>query len=1112
MRHATPLFTHANFKTEFYRSTPSAKSLAVLAFSVLFLGVSGFAQSGTMSTFAGLSSTVKGSNASAAPDVTIAVGTLDYCEHVNSEYQCWYKGGANANQPVNFLGSAIPKTDSGPWSQNSNNGGNTPNCPTAFSPNSQMLHDNVYNLWIMEKRITSKLNGNNYMCVAISNVEDVSSTSPAFAWFAFEYNLDLVIPLNSHGNYYYPDYPQTGLWQDSTSTAPPYTAATDQAMWISYDLQDPNNGDNINGVLVCAVDLAGLRASTSSPYKNNSHTPACTVAHPLVVYTQRRSWVPANNSDTTPPISTDGEMFTYMIEPVENKTSYLTDPNHTQGVEQWTINWTATPPTPTFVNSWDQPSTQPNGDQLGCFNPLNYYDTVCVPQPSTSTTGIYIDSVADRMQQFFHYTSNNGQGSIWTSAHAIQINPNATDFSQTEADIRILQRNTAYPNAVYVAADYPTLDPVDPNAYVVLPSIVRDKVGNLQGILGISGTGSDEHPGLDSYNFIPGSLTEGTYGYIASPLTDGDAEDTDSLGYRWGDWYSAVLDPSDGCTVWVAGEYLPVNRTTEPYWYTEMAKLPPMNSCLGPVTLSNVSLNFGDIQVGVKSSPIVVTVTNNETVALNITGISTGGGVFTQTNTCGQPLAPNGGTCTISVYFTPTATGTATGTLMVTDGAGNSPQTASLTGIGATSAISLSPGTLAFGNQVLNLASAGQAITVTNSGFVNLTVNSVVASGGYSQTSNCAGATLTPGQTCTITVTFAPTIVGSMPGAITVNDTAVGAPHVVGLTGSGILALSMSGNITFAATNVGSTATAQTMSLTNNQSQTLTFTWATSGDFSAVGSTSNPCNGTLAAKAKCSFLVSFTPTTNGIIKGNLTITPTPSGNIVAGGLTGTGQNGATSPLTFSPASLSFGSVGITTSSAKTVTIKNASAATIDISSVTGSGYFVVTPSGATPCGGNLLVGKTCTVTVTFTPLVTGSIIGGVTVIDNASISTQVQDAAGTGVMDITLTPASISFGTVSIGSTSAVSVVTVTNNLPTAVPITSVVASGDFISTAGGGIPCGTSVLANSTCTLGVEFSPSVTGSISGALTFSYAAGSSPQVVSLSGTGGTSNNSSTKSD
>ena len=173
-------------------------------------------------------------------------------------------------------------------SQNSNNGGATPNCPTAFSPNSQMLHDNVYNVWIIEKRITSKLagatNGNNFMCVAISNMEDVSSAS--FSWFAFEYDLDLVIPLNSRGNYFYPDYPQSGLWQSSTTSTPPYTPASDQAMWITYDLQDPNASSNINTVLICAVDLAGLRASTSNPYVNNSHTPACTLAFPLDPYTQ----------------------------------------------------------------------------------------------------------------------------------------------------------------------------------------------------------------------------------------------------------------------------------------------------------------------------------------------------------------------------------------------------------------------------------------------------------------------------------------------------------------------------------------------------------------------------------------------------------------------------------------------------------------------------------------------------------------------------------------------------------------------------------------------------------------------------------------------------------
>ena len=793
-------------------------------------------------------------------------------------------------------------------------------------------------------------------------------------------------------------------------------------------------------------------------------------------------------------------MFTYLIEPPKDSVSYLTDPNHTQGVEQWTIDWTAATPAPTLVNSWDLPSTQSGGDQLGCFNRGNYYGTICIPQPSTSTSGIMIDSVADRMQQFFHYTSNGGQGSIWTSAHAIQIVPNPSNFTQTEADVRLLQRNPTAPNAVYVAADYPILDPADSTAYVFLPSVVRDKVGNLQGILGVSGSGTNQHPGLDSLNFNPTTLQAGTYGYIASPITDGDAQNVGTLSYRWGDWYSAVLDPSDSCTVWVAGEFLASDRVTTPFWYTQLAKLPPMSTCSGaPVTLSSTSLNFGSQPVGVRSSAIVETVTNRQTVALNILGISAGGD-FNQTNTCQQPLAPNG-TCTISVFFTPSTTGTRTGTLTVTDDASNSPQTAALTGTGATSAISLSPSSLAFGNQVLNTSSAVQKITVTNTGAINLTVNSVAASGGYSETDSCSSVTLTPGQNCTINVTFSPMVTGSISGAVTVNDTGTGAPHVITLTGSGQLAVSISANLTFAAVNVGSSSSPQNMTLTNNQSQSLSFTATTSGDFSAVGSGTTPCNGTLAAKAKCTYSVTFTPTMNGLIKGALTVTHNAAGSPTVGGLTGTGQNGPASPLTFTPSTLSFGNVALNTSSTKTVTIKNVGTTTVNISSTTGSGYYVVTPSGATPCGGALNAGKSCTVTATFTPLVVGSSIGGLSVVDDSAVSPQIQNMTGTGVLPITLSPSSINFGTLAVGNTSAVSVITVTNNMSTAVPINSVVASGEFISTTGGSIPCSGSVLANSTCTLGVQFSPTVAGAISGALTFSYGAGSSPQVATLSGTG-----------
>ena len=543
------------------------RSIFVVVVAMAF-AQAGFAQ---MTTLAGLNSTMPGVRPTAAPDPTIAVGTIEFCERVNNGYQCWYKSGANALQPVKFFGSTNPKSDVTPWSQHSDNGGNTAHCASASTPNGQILHDNVYDRWIIQKRI-SAANGQSYMCIAVSNGEDMSLTT--FGWFAFEYDLDDVIPTNAEGNYYFPDYPQAGLWQTKSGVK----AGTDQALWVTYDLQDVNNSYNINGVLLCAVDYAGIRASIISPYTNKSHTPACVVAHPLVPFNQRRSWVPAHNSDTVAPISSDGEMFTYMIEPPRDGQSYLTNPTQTQGVEQWTINWTATPPTPTFVNSWNLPSTQPNGDQLACFTPFNYYFTPCIPQPSTATTGIPIDSVGDRMQELFHYSSNNGHGSTWTSSHAIQIVPNANDLTQTEADVRVLQWNTANPPAITVATDYVVTDPLDSSAYAFLPSVARDQVGNLLGIVGTSGTGASEHPGLVSVYLNPGP-TVGTYGYIANPANDGDAKDTDSARYRWGDYFGAVLDPSDSCTVWVVGEYLPQNRTTEPYWYTEIAKLPPLSNC-----------------------------------------------------------------------------------------------------------------------------------------------------------------------------------------------------------------------------------------------------------------------------------------------------------------------------------------------------------------------------------------------------------------------------------------------------------------------------------------------------------------------------------------------------
>jgi hypothetical protein len=100
-----------------------------------------------------------------------------------------------------------------------------------------------------------------------------------------------------------------------------------------------------------------------------------------------------------------------------------------------------------------------------------------------------------------------------------------------------------------------------------------------------------------------------------------------------------------------------------------------------PVVLTPDSLAFGNQALNTTSGVKTVNITNNQTVSLGISGISTSGD-FAQTSNC--PFSPNTlaahASCTVSVTFTPTTTGMRSGTLTVNDSALNSPQTASLGG------------------------------------------------------------------------------------------------------------------------------------------------------------------------------------------------------------------------------------------------------------------------------------------------------------------------------------------------------------------------------------------------------------------------------------------------
>jgi len=102
------------------------------------------------------------------------------------------------------------------------------------------------------------------------------------------------------------------------------------------------------------------------------------------------------------------------------------------------------------------------------------------------------------------------------------------------------------------------------------------------------------------------------------------------------------------------------------------------------VMLSPTAINFGDVKVGTSSLPIKVTLSNLAPSSLSITQIAIKGADpsdFSQTNNCGSSLPPQS-KCTITVTFTPTATGSRSANVSITDNDPTSPQTVPLSGKG----------------------------------------------------------------------------------------------------------------------------------------------------------------------------------------------------------------------------------------------------------------------------------------------------------------------------------------------------------------------------------------------------------------------------------------------
>ncbi|MFZ0760959.1 MAG: choice-of-anchor D domain-containing protein [Candidatus Sulfotelmatobacter sp.] len=252
------------------------------------------------------------------------------------------------------------------------------------------------------------------------------------------------------------------------------------------------------------------------------------------------------------------------------------------------------------------------------------------------------------------------------------------------------------------------------------------------------------------------------------------------------------------------------------------------------VTVAPASLNFANQVVGIVSTAQPVTIQNTGSATLNLRSV-TANGDFSAVSTCGATLAA-GASCAANVTFTPSQAGARTGTLTVADDGLGAPQTVALAGVGLAPAASLSTGSLSFAAQSVGSTSNMQAVMLSNSGSVALTIREISATGDFAQSNNCGGS-VSAGSSCTINVTFTPSAPGARDGALTVGSNAPGGPQTVSLSGNGV-------DYTVRAAPGSATLTA-------GGSTTSTVTVAAVGG-TFGGTVSLSCLG-LPAQATCSF-------------------------------------------------------------------------------------------------------------------------------------------------------------------------------------------------------------------------------------------------------------------
>ena len=458
-------------------------------------------------------------------------------------------------------------------------------------------------------------------------------------------------------------------------------------------------------------------------------------------------------------------------------------------------------------------------------------------------------------------------------------------------------------------------------------------------------------------------------------------------------------------------------------------------------------LAFGNQLVGVASQAQNLTVLSTGMGPLNISAISISGPFSAAGLVPPVTLVPQASQ-QIAITFKPLMPGNASGTLTITSDAPMNKTVINLSGVGVTAAAKLDMASFDFGQVPLNVSSAPQEFTLTNTGTGDLIVTSFTPDGPFTF-SNLPNTpvTLTANQSFKFTAVFKPLQVGLATGGLTIASNDPMSPTVLKLqgTGSSLGLNSLPNPLAFGPVIIpamGNQGATKVVNLVSNINQPITISSISvpnNPDFVILNKPALPL--TVPPLGMVPLTVAFNPTMHAPEQASVVITSDAPNSPISMLVTGTGV-GPT--ISAAPPVVDFGNVNVNGNGLQILSVKNAGETVLTVKSVMVTGPNAAEFASPSSFPVKVMPGATQSIAITFVPAAMGPRTAMMALINddpaNPALAVKLQGNAVVPKIDAKPNPAD--FGAVLVGSSSQPVPITISNAGPGSLTISAVAVSG----------------------------------------------------------------------